>query len=48
MDPALYNGVYKDGINKEIILGHAGRLEPCHLYYIIENYVWRVGFKVRS
>ena len=48
MDPALYNRVYGDGINKETILGHAGYLKPCHLYYTIENHIQRIGSEARS
>ena len=48
MDLTLYNKVYGDGVNKEIILGHTEYLEFCHLYCIIENHVWRVRSKVRS
>ena len=48
MDPALYNKVHKDGINKETILEHTKYLEPCHLYYTIKNHVRRVGSEAKS
>ena len=48
MDPTLHNKVYGGGINKEIILGHTEYFKPCHLYYIIKNYVRRVKFKIKS
>ena len=48
MDPALYNEVYGDGIDKEVIPEYVKYLEPCHLYCIIENHVWRVGSEARN
>ena len=48
MDPALYNKVYRGGINKETILGYTEYLEPCHLHCIIKNHVQRVRSKIKS
>ena len=48
MDPALYNKVYEDRINKETILGYIEYLKLCHLYYIIENHVRRVGSEAKN
>ena len=48
MDSTLYNRIYGDGVNEEIILRHAGYLKPRHLYYLIKDYVWRARPKVEN
>ena len=39
MNPTLYYKVYGRGIDKEVILGHIRYFKPCHLPYIIKNYI---------
>ena len=41
MDPALYYGIYREGVNKQVILRYVGYVKSRHLYDIAENYVWR-------
>ena len=48
MDLTLHNKVYRDRINKEIILEYTEYLKPCHLHYIIENHIRRVRPKIKS
>ena len=48
MDPALYNKIYGDGINKEIIPKYVGYLKPYYLYYLTEDHVRGVKSEVEN
>ena len=48
MDLALYNKIYKDRVDKEVILRYTEYLKPCYLYCLTEDYVWGVKSKVES
>ena len=40
MNPALYYKVYREGVNKQIILRYIGYPEPCYLYNLTKDYIW--------
>ena len=48
MDSALYDKIYGEGVNKQVILKYIGYAEPHYLYSLIENYVWRAWLKVEN
>ena len=41
MNPTLYYGIYREGVDKQVILRHVGYIKPSHLYSIIKDYIWR-------
>ena len=48
MSPALYYKIYGDGMDEEVIPRHIKYFKLCYLYYLIKNYIWRVGFEAKN
>ena len=40
MDPALYFGIYGEGVEQNIILRHTKYIKSKHLPRLIKNYIW--------
>ena len=41
MNLALYYKIYKEGVDKQIILKYIEYTEPHYLYNLIKDYVWK-------
>ena len=41
MNLALYYGIYREKMDKQVILKYTKYVETRHLYYLIKNYIWR-------
>ena len=39
MDPALYYKIYREGVDKQIILKYIKYVKLCYLYDLAKNYV---------
>ena len=48
MDPTLYYKVYREGINKQVIIKYAEPVKPFGVYRTVINYVWRSEPKIKS
>ena len=48
MNSTLYYRIYGDGMNEEVILGYIKYPESRYFYYLAEDHVWGVRFKVES
>ena len=48
MDPALYYEIYRDGIDKKVILRYAGYIKSHYFYCLTEDYIWRVKPEVKN
>ena len=48
MNPALHYKIYRDKIDKEIIIKYIKYSKFCYLYNLAENYVWGVKLKSRN
>ena len=41
MDPALHYGIYREEIDKQIILKHIKYIKSCYLYDLAKDHIWR-------
>ena len=40
MDPALHYGIYREGVDEQIIIRHNKPVKPYELYYLTIDYIW--------